>query len=353
LATIKIYTDQAFLPPNSGHLELLYPFWGKIEDAPMWWGLNIYDNYCNAEPVFELTTNPAEADFALLPNDWKRYERNNAVQLAQRFNAIAVVNTLKTIVVYHSDSDFEIPLKRIIAIRTSLIANQRQNEFALPGWNGDLLSFFNSGIIIEKQKSALPSIGFCGASKNVTYDLKTKIKEFIKRKLSHKNYRFNALQLRHKIMGELSRSKLVDTNFIYRDSYLAGLSDSEDKSALLSKRREYFDNMIESDYVLCIRGAGNFSYRFYEVLSVGRIPVFINTQCALPFDWIIPYKELFVWIEEHELDIIDKKIAAFHNGLTQEGFIELQHKLRALWQSHLSPEGFMNNFHLILTKPAK
>lgn len=32
--------------------------------------------------------------------------------------------------------------------------------------------------------------------------------------------------------------------------------------------------MTGSDYVLCTRGNGNYSIRFYEALCRGRIPVF-------------------------------------------------------------------------------
>ena len=36
--------------------------------------------------------------------------------------------------------------------------------------------------------------------------------------------------------------------------------------------------MLASPYILCVRGAGNYSARFYEALALGRIPVLVNTS---------------------------------------------------------------------------
>jgi hypothetical protein len=103
--------------------------------------------------------------------------------------------------------------------------------------------------------------------------------------------------------------------------------------------------MVNSDYILCARGKGNFSFRLYETLSCGRIPVFINTDCVLPYDFEINWKEFCVWVEEEDIDSIAKRVAEFHNALTPEGFTAIQRKCRKLWEDRLSPEGFFANFH--------
>jgi len=72
-------------------------------------------------------------------------------------------------------------------------------------------------------------------------------------------------------------------------------------------RLEFLQNMIGSDYVFCCRGAGNFSYRLYEALCCGRIPVFIDTDCVLPYDFMIDWKKYFVWVDQSELPLIAEK----------------------------------------------
>ena len=102
--------------------------------------------------------------------------------------------------------------------------------------------------------------------------------------------------------------------------------------------------MFASDYVLCARGHGNYSIRFYETLSSGRIPVFINTDCVLPFEEWIDWKRYCVWVEEHEVARVAEKVAEFHDGLSDGEFRDRQRACRQLWSEWLSPLGFFTNF---------
>ena len=75
----------------------------------------------------------------------------------------------------------------------------------------------------------------------------------------------------------------MDTNIVLRPSFYGGAAGG-DPDAQLQARTGYVENLVASDYVLCARGAGNFSYRLYETLSCGRIPVFVDTDCVLPHE---------------------------------------------------------------------
>jgi hypothetical protein len=46
--------------------------------------------------------------------------------------------------------------------------------------------------------------------------------------------------------------------------------------------KEFQESLDKSDYVLCPRGSGNFSVRFYEVLSSGVTPILIDSGSKLP-----------------------------------------------------------------------
>ena len=73
----------------------------------------------------------------------------------------------------------------------------------------------------------------------------------------------------------------LTTNYILRSKYRAGVS--REKDPFHPSRLEFVNNILGSDYTVCMRGGGNFSVRFYETLSLGRIPVFIDTDCLLPW----------------------------------------------------------------------
>jgi hypothetical protein len=139
----------------------------------------------------------------------------------------------------------------------------------------------------------------------------------------------------------------IDTNFLERERFLGGAISRGrlDPAAMRRVRDEYVRNMVESDYVLCSRGAGNFSYRLYETLSCGRIPVFVETDTVLPYDFVLDWRDYCVWVDESELESIGDRVLAFHNNLGEHEFVELQRECRRFWEEYLAPEGFFGRFH--------
>ncbi len=90
---------------------------------------------------------------------------------------------------------------------------------------------------------------------------------------------------------------------------------------------------------------GNFSVRFYETLCLGRIPIFIDTDCLLPFQDQIDYKALFPWIDANDLPHAAEILRDFHARLSAEDFLGLQKTCRHLWLEHMTPDGFYYDFY--------
>ena len=67
-----------------------------------------------------------------------------------------------------------------------------------------------------------------------------------------------------------------------------------------------------------MRGGGNYSLRLYETLCLGRIPLFINTDCVLPFENNIDWKELCLWVDENDLDRIGEIVLDFHSSISKK-----------------------------------
>jgi hypothetical protein len=127
----------------------------------------------------------------------------------------------------------------------------------------------------------------------------------------------------------------VKMNFIRRKGFSGGCDEAT--------RREYLFNMVESDYALVIRGAGNFSYRLYEVMSCGRIPVFIDTDCVLPFDGILDWKKYCVWVDASDVVTLGDKILEFHEKISATEFEEMQLSIRRIYEEWLCPTGYFKN----------
>ena len=92
--------------------------------------------------------------------------------------------------------------------------------------------------------------------------------------------------------------------------------------------------------MVCVRGAGNFSVRLYETLAMGRIPVFVNTDCIIPLENAIDWKAHVVWVEMDEIDKIIDKVLSFHGQLNKDSFIALSQANRRLWEERLRVSGF-------------
>jgi hypothetical protein len=147
-------------------------------------------------------------------------------------------------------------------------------------------------------------------------------------------------------LAALSRSRGVRTNFVFRHQWCNGaFTTGADMPLYRKSRAEYVANIFGSDYVLCARGAGNYSIRLYETLSCGRIPVFVNTDCVLPYEEWIDWKRFGVRVEEGELEHVAERVLEFHERLSPVEFEELQKACRRLWLEWLSPEGFFRNFY--------
>jgi len=189
---------------------------------------------------------------------------------------------------------------------------------------------YNQTAIDVREKQRYPVIGFCGHAtlyftKKVKENLKF-MRENLKRffqKPFRKDYEplFASAFERAKLLKSFEASSAVETNFIYRENYRGGAHSEEERT---KTTLEYYDNIKNSDYVLCVRGAGNFSVRLYETLMMGRIPIFVNTDCLLPFEDTILWTDHVVWVEWVDRKNIANIVTDFHNMLSDEGFKQMQ-----------------------------
>jgi len=138
----------------------------------------------------------------------------------------------------------------------------------------------------------------------------------------------------------------IQTNYLLRSQYHGG--DKNDKDLQARLKTEFVTNILDSDYTVCMRGGGNFSVRFYETLCLGRIPIFIDTDCLLPFQDEIDYKSIFPWIDVKDLPHAAEIVQDFHARLSNDDFIDLQKTCRQLWLDHMTSDGFYTDLSVKL-----
>jgi len=352
MTQLKIYSNPNLLKPGQPHVVMLHPFWGKNPEDQSDPRLGRFDDYtAKGQEIFQITS-LEEADLAIFPLSWQdtlKFPEN--MPLANQFFQEAKTFGKIVGIFFLDDSDKPLNLENSLVFRTSLLASTRpKNEFAMPGWSEDFITTYLHGKLPIRNKSYKPVIGFCGQSKPLKATLKDTIKEFLIATEKIFNIKVGNLGsvIRAQALRLLSQSDLVTTNFVLRSNFIGGSQKKGgglDFPLMQKVRQEYLENMINSDYILCCRGLGNYSFRLYETLCCGRIPIFINTDCVLPYDFKINYKKYCVWLEQKELHRLPEKVAEFHARLSPQDFINLQQECRQLWFDYLSPTGFFTHIH--------
>ena len=353
---MKFFADERFLIHTKDIASFHYPFWLKPEDISQD-RLRIFSNYMRiADDIFE-PTSLGKADFAVMPHDWGNIRGavwNNKInhpakQLSIRFASI-VEQMNKPIVVFFSGdcSDERIPLKNVFIFRQSAYCTRlKENEFVYPAPCKNIIRDYLQGQLPIRQKCRNPVVGFCGylESNSLKTTLKTVqyhgITVFTRNRFGVSPYKGKIL--RHKMVKYLAENENIETNFLIRNrKVFFNEKDSEIRERVYS---DFLRNIIDSDYTLCCRGSGNYSIRFYEVLACGRIPIFVDTDCSLPYDFEIDWKKYCIWIDEKDISRIAEKVLEFHARISPQEFVQLQKECHQLWKNWLSPEGFYSNFY--------
>lgn len=355
---LKIHADHSALAPGQRHVVMLYPFWGKSPEIPGEPDSGRFDAYASeGGELFELSA-LAEADIAVLAGEWVA---GGGTSEAFAYCEQARQAGKKIIIFFNNDSSEDIPIEEAIIFRTSAYSSSHSpNVFGLPAWSEDFVNVYRDGILPVRSKQAKPIIGYCGYGEILPSYMPHRINNLISRIPFLRRFAIDqgnesAMGFRSKILNLLAQSKAVRTHFLLRKSFWNG-AITEGKLDLNKSRQsriEFANNMFDSDYTLCTRGAGNFSFRLYEVLCSGRIPVFINTDCLMPLDSWINWRDYCVWVEASEAEQVVERLLTFHAALSPEAFEKIQHSCRQFWLEYLSPMGFFSQLYRYVKRDVK
>jgi hypothetical protein len=310
------------------HLPMLTPYYGENFGQSILFQKIPANEY---KGIFETANFSHESDYLLIPHNWSHIKNNfdyirDCERESERLEK-------KIIVFEYSDSHDPVTVKNAIVFRSSQYRSLLgKNEIIMPAYVEDL----GRNGIITRHKSNKPVVGFVGRSGflNLGDRLKFAFKSII-RKGAFRDGRY----FRRKMMNACTKSNLVVSNFIERKSYSGNLKSIELDP--LVARKEYVDNMNQSDFVLAPKGDGNYSLRFYEALSLGRVPVMIDTEALMPFSDILDYAQFSLLINMEDAAITDKRIADFYGTLSAGQFEEMQKKARDIFIDYLSMPSFL------------
>lgn len=254
-------------------------------------------------------SNLEECDYIFIPYKWK----NELNFCHTKLYEYAIKNNKNIVSFFNDDYDgnLKIPDKNFFLFRTSTYKTSiKNNEIIMP-------AFCESFEYQNPSKIATNNLvlSFCG---NV-------FEEF-----------------RIKVFQELQKNNLINYNFLCRRGFWAP-EISNKKIA----RDQFVENMRNGLFGLCMRGAGNFSYRLYETLALGRIPIIINSNLKLPLENVLDWNSFSIIIELEEIQNLHRIMHDFSLKFNVEKVCEQNRKIH---DEYFSPHGFIKNIEFYMNE---
>lgn len=297
---------------------------------------------------YELVDDPAQADFIIVPHS-ARHLTAEFMSLVQDARQIALTHAKQCIVFLSGDLAYNLHIPGVVVFKASLYLHDKLPEevTSVP---------FVRDLSLEvplswRSKSAQPSVSFCGFAGFP--HIKTRLKfEVVNRWLDvistvlqrpYLHARKRGIYFRREALNILKKDPRIETRFIIRTAFF-----HQEKQDPKRMRQEYLDNMQNADFVLCPKGDGNYSIRFFEVLSLGRIPILIDTDMALPLEKELDYSKFILRIPHTELHTLPDRVVALYNSLSDEEFKAMQQAARDAYVQYLRQDRFYSRAFALL-----
>ncbi|MST04241.1 MAG: hypothetical protein EXS49_01580 [Candidatus Pacebacteria bacterium] len=324
---------------NKQIISLLYPIFGEKKNDNQLYNTSAFKYF--DKPFFKVVDKIQDADFILIPHLYKSLE-DSYIKEAESFSKI---NNKILLIYAYGDLDQKIKVKNAIVMKYSGYRHSMKPwELVIPPNAAD--ASLETSIIYRNKTNTIPIIGFCGwaDSKNISDKIKLFIRNLyieIKSILSL-NQKINAskkgIYFRKKSIKYLQSSSLVKTSFIIRKSF-----SMHRKTISLDPeiaRREFLENIKSSDLMLDVRGDGNASTRFYEALSLGRIPIVIDTELILPLEDVIPYRDFCLFVPFSDIKNLPQIVHKYYESMSVDDFMKKQKLAREMFEKYLRSDKF-------------
>ena len=315
----------------------------------------------NPVSPFTLTGDIADCDLVVLPMHWTYYLWNQKARMTEAFDLanLARKHRKELVIWFKGDLIPQTPFDNARVFLPGMIRSRANSkQIACPVFIDDPEPVWGTRHDRVRKKSERPTVGFCGYGSlstiklawSIFKGLQLKGASMVRKSDYYGSVVVPATALRNRAIRLLEEDHRIDTSFVIRDRY-TDRTTSDSKLETKVKVESFYSNMYGTDYTLCVRGFGNWSYRFYETLACGRIPVFIDSDCVLPLESKIDWRRYCVWVEKSELPLIGEKLLDFHSSLCPTDFVDLQLECRKLWKTQLSLEGCIGNFQNYIEEP--
>lgn len=278
---------------------------------------------------------PQEADYLFLPHNYFSVSSENSyLKSVENF---AAAHNKDVIVFAYGDSSEAVRIQHSIVLRTSQYRSQlAANEIIAPAFVEDLGTIHGVQVRVKTQ---IPIIGFAGWAGFAS--VKRYLVYVAKILITRGPYK-QGVFFRRKALSILSRASNLKTLFVLRRTYSGHKNQIEGSPEMI--RSEYIRVFQDSDLALIVKGDGNYSLRFFEALSLGKVPLFIDTDTPLPSEHVVPYDDFMIRIPWNQLGDMPSLINTFWLQTTPEQFALMQSQARKYFEQYLLPHVFYKQF---------
>lgn len=339
--TMKVYTFNA---PDSTRVEILSSLRPQNQDR-------IFEDFIN-QTQYQEVDSIQDCQIAIYPQRAFQPETleldpwvYDAASLAQKYHKPLIIDGT-------CDSDVFLDIPSANILRCGLYKSLQQSfETECPFWSNYRTKKALDSLTTNTSKGKKPVVGFCGTTAslgklaNLTKLLSPNplAKSILSqgklaRQVDIRLKEGMSLKLRQKAMDLVASDSRIDTRFEVTNNRQSYYCNNEDNRIALENL--FIENTQQSDYVLCVRGTGNYSGRFYMALNAGRIPIVLDT------DIVIPYEEKLqiVKITLDSLDKIADIVIEHFETRTEQELKEMKAQNRQVYQQFLAPDKFFPNF---------
>lgn len=296
-----------------------------------------------AYSAFTFTERPEDAEYFLAPHPVRALDSAGRAYV-ESVRAFARRFGKPVLIFAAGDYHHRVFIPDMVVLKASQYRHTvRPNEIIIPCASEDLACEVE---VAPRNKPARPRVGFCGYSSFASHVLYVKYlvrvtgiylaSLFVPRLCVYQR----GLYWRRLSMAVLRKDPRIETAFIMRPSFSQSAKlISADPHRI---RSEYLRNMSDSDFALTPKGDANISIRFYEALSMGRIPVLIDTLVPLPCESHVSYNDFIVRVPYADIAHIGDYVMAFLERHTADEFKNAQRKARAAFAGYLRYDAFFN-----------
>lgn len=292
---------------------------------------------------FTFVSKVEDSDFVLLPQSLRKVTQ----EWISYFNSVRDQSRGKQIIaLVGGDLSHRVIFDEAILFKVCEFKSfVHSNTVIMPPYTEDL----TEGVpFTVRTKNKIPTIGFCGyagfpswktAAKYCTKNFMLDVIAFVTMNPHWHVYK-RGIYFRRKAIQILTESEKVTANFIIRDSFSGNVATTRVQPE--QAREEFIGNIQSSDFVLSPKGDGNASARFFETLSLGRIPILIDTDMPLPLENIIDYSKFILRVPYSDISRLGDIVSDFYESLSSDSFITMQEHARSAYKKFLRYDAFFN-----------